>query len=960
MAKCVYGVFFWLFVVLLLPVQVKSQTYYFTNYGLKQGLAQSQVSVVFQAKNHTLWLGTYGGVSNFNGVNFVSYGKAEGLASGMINCITETVHQKIILGTDVGLSTIQHDTVKNYSLPKRVSSLSTDKQGRVWGISGGRVFWFANGKFTWIKALGLERASLLAKDKQGELYLFCYGKGIFKVRGLNWKLFAALDQLPKDTYVKQILFDQLDRNKFYIVANWQLWHHDGHALQWIKMPNAVFGITQDKDQNLWVGTEFGAQRLDRNGQVMIFNGQNGLSNNKVDCLFTDCEQNVWLSVFGEGIYKYEGDGFLRFNTFKGRNVGVPISHLMADSANNLFIGTYSHGIYQFRDNNLKKIGPLGFEKSSVLLISKDLKGNLWFSVEGSGIWKKTGDRFELKQKSAWGNFNGLVFENDGGYLVSSPSAICHVLNGKVQNIKGRYKGYISQLFNVGDGRILMATNNGVYWLINHKIVGSSLLGAIDGVNVMHIARLGKLIILATLGDGIITYNLITKEVIRYTKKHGLNSNDVYSVASDQHGNLWAGTGRGVSVLCAAPGDRLRVVSTNSNLPEANQASILRYNNKILLGTIEGVVACRPDTAPDNRAPFIYFKSLTVKSQSYTKDSSIYNIAKNGPSLAPKQNHIVLAYRAVFLANPSNVKYQYRLIGLDTNFSSPTLAEFAEYSALKPGHYVFEVRATSNNVVSKALRVPFYIQSPFYATWWFLLLLLALFIALVYSVIKYRFAQKERQKKLLDRIKLEEQRKIRQQTSEDFHDDIGNKLTRINVLSEILDHKIDPQNADQKKLVMQIRESANLLYAGTKDILWALDPKSGNLYEILSHINDFGCDLFSQTGTVFQMEGIDPNYQSIQLSMEYNRNFSLIFKEVLNNCLKYAKAKNVLIVVAKNHNGMLELLVCDDGVGFDANSPSLGKGLKNIKTRAQRIHAHASINSKIGMGATVKITTGIAI
>ena len=89
--------------------------------------------------------------------------------------------------------------------------------------------------------------------------------------------------------------------------------------------------------------------------------------------------------------------------------------------------------------------------------------------------------------------------------------------------------------------------------------------------------------------------------------------------------------------------------------------------------------------------------------------------------------------------------------------------------------------------------------------------------------------------------MEEQMKVRQKTSEDFHDEMGNKLTRISVLSDILETQMLGEQQEQKKLIAQIKENVAALYAGTKDILWSLQPESDNLYEILNRIKDFGID-----------------------------------------------------------------------------------------------------------------------
>src|SRR5690606_35359085 len=106
--------------------------------------------------------------------------------------------------------------------------------------------------------------------------------------------------------------------------------------------------------------------------------------------------------------------------------------------------------------------------------------------------------------------------------------------------------------------------------------------------------------------------------------------------------------------------------------------------------------------------------------------------------------------------------------------------------------------------------------PFYDRLWFKVLAVVLLGMLLWATFHIIIKKKEYKKKQREQIKLEEQTKIRKQTAEDFHDDIGNKLTRINVLAEILEKRIAPQHQEQKELVRLIQENAHTLYTGTKD------------------------------------------------------------------------------------------------------------------------------------------------
>jgi signal transduction histidine kinase len=191
---------------------------------------------------------------------------------------------------------------------------------------------------------------------------------------------------------------------------------------------------------------------------------------------------------------------------------------------------------------------------------------------------------------------------------------------------------------------------------------------------------------------------------------------------------------------------------------------------------------------------------------------------------------------------------------------------------------------------------FEIVPPFYKTLTFQISAVLFFVLIGFGLQNIWHHSKIQRQQVIEAMKQEEKIKIRQQTAEDFHDDLGNKLTRISILSEILNAKIDHHKTDQRGLVDQIKQNAAALYNGTKDILWALDPKSDNLYETLVHIKEIGIELFQDMPVNFKFDGIEQNLQlkQVKLPMEYSRNITMIFKESLNNALKHAEASEVTL------------------------------------------------------------------
>jgi signal transduction histidine kinase len=76
----------------------------------------------------------------------------------------------------------------------------------------------------------------------------------------------------------------------------------------------------------------------------------------------------------------------------------------------------------------------------------------------------------------------------------------------------------------------------------------------------------------------------------------------------------------------------------------------------------------------------------------------------------------------------------------------------------------------------------------------------------------------------------------------------------------------------------------------------------------------------------------------------------IVQELMSNILKHAKASAVNIDVTRN-NGHITMIVTDDGRGFDSTQPVEGIGLRNIRSRVNKLNGSFTIDSSPGHGTT---------
>jgi len=152
---------------------------------------------------------------------------------------------------------------------------------------------------------------------------------------------------------------------------------------------------------------------------------------------------------------------------------------------------------------------------------------------------------------------------------------------------------------------------------------------------------------------------------------------------------------------------------------------------------------------------------------------------------------------------------------------------------------------------------------------------------------------------------------------------------------------------------KISENSARLYEGTKDFIWAIDPQKDSLYELMIRLKDFGDEIFGDTEVSFEIKNLEEKLQNAELDMDWKRHLSLIFKEGLNNSLKHSHCHKVSID-SKFENDEFEIILEDDGNGFDINNLMTGNGVSNMRKRAEYINAKFDIESQPGNGTKISV------
>lgn len=305
----------------------------------------------------------------------------------------------------------------------------------------------------------------------------------------------------------------------------------------------------------------------------------GIQSGVVSCELLDKDGNLWFSISGEGVYRYNGKSFTNFTVKNGlcnNNVGAVIQ----DRKGNILLGTNS-GICKYDGNTFTKY-PVP-DTLSITCMLEDKDGNLWFATTQNGIYRYTGkslDNFLNSNKheynlrnnnqfiidilqDKYGNLwfsswnGGGVWRYDGkGFKNFIPSADYYRANqdkrGDNNVINPFTNSFSPSQDNISDDMIFSMTedNSGSIWFatrdhglcrFNGKTFTS--IGRNDGFN----SRGATGILqddknnfwITTVDSGVWYYD--GKTFKNFTENDGLVNNAVMSILKDKDGNLWFGT-----------------------------------------------------------------------------------------------------------------------------------------------------------------------------------------------------------------------------------------------------------------------------------------------------------------------------------------------------------------------------------------------------------------------------------
>lgn len=143
----------------------------------------------------------------------------------------------------------------------------------------------------------------------------------------------------------------------------------------------ITGIAEDKEGNLWLGTDgYGICKYDGKS-FTSFTTEHGLADNTVSDLMMDTKGNLWIGTYWGGLSKFDGEKFTNF-TKNGEISGVEISAFFEDSNGTIWIGVENNGVYKYDGKAFTHYHQESFSNGSILSIYRDKENRFWFGGWG--------------------------------------------------------------------------------------------------------------------------------------------------------------------------------------------------------------------------------------------------------------------------------------------------------------------------------------------------------------------------------------------------------------------------------------------------------------------------------------------------------------------------------------------------------------------------------------------------
>lgn len=999
----------YLFVIACHVGRAQPSSLYFRNINTGNGLSHDKINCIIQDTRGFTWIGTDDGLNRYDGNRFQVYrhdpSDPASLSGNMITDILEDRNQVLWIATaDGGLTRYDYrqrpaEQFRQYrnipsdttSIPVNIiNALVEDKSGYLWlATSGHGVLRFDKQRETFTEPIRRRSRTCLdlAVDSAGIIWAGKQGGGLTRIDPVT--LNYREDERYADVYAKlphmtvSSLFRDSKGNMW--MGSWDkvVYRTDMQNNETVFRQTAdaysfpaddPLAFAEDKNHHIWIGGKYNGLYFFHPSTEKFFNYRHDpskegtLADNQVNCIFIDRSGIVWIGT-NRGISIYDPaqqkftQTFLPIASTERRTIydfhTDDNDDLLIGCSDGLYIrdavgGPIRHQTISYRNEKLAVTkffrGPNGVlyigTNVSVFILNRDYSVTALPNTDKDIVMKRIIESRVVSMTTDTIEGHPVLLVSPYGHYITYYDFVMKQWVSRVDSLRQIIKNFnirdnlVRSFYRTATNKIWIATvKAGLGEWVNNSMPSIryyyNMPGGDSVISTNHIYdiredRKGSLWV-STYGGGLHHFNTATKKFQHIRSSHNLAE----GIQTDGNGNVWMIANGNIDKY-----DPYHNSYSSFQLPDLEKSGGVKgyiYKDAKGIMYVAGTnyyIAFHPARVSDfTTTPTVHFTDFKIFNNSFS-----HLLFEKEINLKHNENFFSVEYAAPGYQAGYPVQYAHKLDGVDDDWVEDGMSSAVNYTNLDAGEYEFKVRATikpgvwGNEVATVRIRI----APPYWRTWWFFAVIAAFISLLIYAVYRYRINE------LLKR------QAIRNKIAQDLHDNVGSTLSSISVYSQVA--KIYQQQEKMEPLqdtLEKISITSSEMISEMNDIVWAINPRNDNMATILQRMESFARPLLASQEVKFHFS-YDLSVQHQHLEMTKRKNFYLIFKEAINNALKYSGCKNIWVDIHLQHHQLM-LVVKDDGTGFDVKkSKSMntlsGNGMRNMEMRSKEMKGGCNVLS----------------
>ena len=948
-----------------------AQDYYFQHHKVEQGLSNNTVLSSLQDSDGFLWFGTKDGLNRFDGYNFKTYIHDSENPNSLGNNYVHSLHEYqgvIWVGTNSGLYKFdkEHDrfTTLNQVVTNRIFDITNDNENNLWFTTGNNVYKYNVEKKT-TTTIDLPIYSI-TNTPSGEIWassntnIYHYSKESFSFEPVILNLKGVENPL----FTINTIYALNDNTIMIGTQNHGVFSYNikNKALQKVSISSNknlyVRVFSQDRDKNLWVGTESGVFIYDFKTKKSIHLKKENtdpytISDNAIYSITIDKVNDIWLGTYFGGVNYYQE----KYNQFKkyyssnkknSLNSNV-IREIHKGSKDNLWIGTEDGGVYNFTPKNghFKQFKPTNKRQSlSHYNIHGVLprNGKVWIGTFEHGIdvmneeTKKIVKHYTASNNNLDSNFIFSFYNTSKDSLITTTAHGIYLYNPILDDFKP-LKGFSQELHYTSfledpDGGFWVGSYlNGLFYYHpktklkkTYKNDNTTKSNRISSNSINSIFMDAAHNIWVTTEDGLNVLKKGAKEFKVLSTKNGLPSNVSYSILQDFQNNLWISTSSGLVNYDVKKDSILQIYTTDDGLlsNQFNYNSAFKNNNgDLYFGNLNGMIRFNPkDFKKYNYKTPVFLTNIQINNKDIRRQQLNEKAIPylNTIELTYQQSSLNFEFASLNYNAPKTTKYWYKFKGLSNDWINLGTNNNVSFSQLNPGNYVFKVKSlNTNGIWSETKPLIIKISAPYWASTYAYLIYFLAFISFLYFILTRNInAEKKKSQRNLAQLNIQKEKDIYQAKIEFFTNvahEIKTPLTLIKIpLDKLLKNKtLDSKTIAQNLSVMQknTERLLNLInelldFRKTEIEGLKLTFVKTNISELVRKVHHRFSDLIQEKNITFTLNlGSDEIHAFVD-----EEAIRKVLSNLFNNAIKYSEIRVDVNLEISGDN--FKLVVKNDG------------------------------------------------